>query len=256
MLKILASSLLSCIMLQQSCNSNSDTKINPAATHSDSTGFAIVELFTSEGCSSCPPADKLATVLAEDAAKNGQVVLVLSEHVDYWDRIGWKDPFSSHFFTERQGWYAGFFKEESVYTPQMVVNGVTGFVGSDKGKATTGIAAALKATHSSKKILLSATGPNPDNFTYTVPNVGKNEVLHLVLVQKSAVSKVLRGENAGRTLTHNNVVLDWKTLESPATSGSVKFKNGLVIQPGEYNVIAFVQDKGSGAISSAGFLQR
>src|SRR6185369_6535980 len=94
-------------------------------------GIAVVELFTSEGCSSCPPADD--ALAAADKAYTGHVY-VLGFHVDYWDRLGWKDPFSNASWTERQNRYAGKFDLTSIYTPQAVVNGTTQFTGSEKNR--------------------------------------------------------------------------------------------------------------------------
>jgi hypothetical protein len=100
-------------------------------------GAVLIELFTSEGCSSCPPADRLLEKLA---AENNDKVYVLSFHVDYWNYIGWKDPFSQARFSQRQRNYARQFSLESIYTPQMVVNGVAEFVGSDEQKLRAAIA--------------------------------------------------------------------------------------------------------------------
>src|SRR6516162_573115 len=104
----------------------------------------LLELFTSEGCSSCPPADRLLEILDEKQPMSGALLIVLSEHVDYWDRLGWKDPFSSAKYTERQQEYTNRYRFDGVYTPQLVVDGRYGFVGSDSREASTAIQKAIR----------------------------------------------------------------------------------------------------------------
>ena len=100
---------------------------------SDNDSFVLVELFTSQGCSSCPKADKVLEEI--NTIYKNKNVITLGFHIDYWDRLGWKDTFSKHLFTQRQYSYGQQFKNSSVYTPQMVINGKSAFVGSDKAKA-------------------------------------------------------------------------------------------------------------------------
>lgn len=118
---------LLCALIFTSCDGISQQK-EIRQTMDVESNVAVVELFTSEGCSSCPPADKLLRTIQAESKD----VYVLSYHVDYWDRLGWKDPFSQAAFTERQRDYAQQFNLESIYTPQVVINGVKEFVGSDE----------------------------------------------------------------------------------------------------------------------------
>jgi hypothetical protein len=159
----------------------------------------VVELFTSEGCSSCPPADAL---LAELASRPG--VLALSFHVDYWDRLGWRDPFSSPAATERQQRYAELLRLATVYTPQMVVDGRWQAVGSDHaevqraldsaGHTVAEVPVALAIDRGLAQIKLGAAG---DPASGAVLLIGFDR-RHVTVVQ--------RGENSGRTLAHVDVV--------------------------------------------------
>jgi len=120
----------------------------------------VVELFTSEGCSSCPPADALLQRLAA-AGQDGVRVIALGEHVDYWDRLGWKDRFSSGELTARQRTYASRFNIDSIYTPQMVVDGRTEFVGSDASAARSAITKAAAARHGTVTLALEGGPERP-----------------------------------------------------------------------------------------------
>ena len=159
----------------------------------------VVELFTSEGCSSCPPADAL---LAEFAAQPG--MLALSYHVDYWDRLGWKDPFSSAAATARQRRYADELGIDTVYTPQIVVDGRWQAVGSDRAAVSQAILAARRAPAS----LLVSLAVDQGRARVTVaPGLGEAAgAVLLVGFDRSRTDRVARGENAGRTLAHADVV--------------------------------------------------
>src|SRR5690349_8763413 len=117
----------------------------------------VIELFTSEGCSSCPPADAVLMQLEKNQPVAGAEIIALSEHVDYWNYIGWSDPFSSEAFSARQQAYAPIFGNDGVYTPQMVVDGQAEFIGSNSGKAQTAIARAAKLPKAEVKISQSRT---------------------------------------------------------------------------------------------------
>ena len=167
----------------------------------------LVELFTSEGCSSCPPADALLERLDRSQPVNGAELIVLSEHVDYWNDIGWKDPFSSHEYSERQSAYASQFGRGSVYTPQMVVDGHIEFVGSDERRATQAIESATKVP----KIPVSISSSSSDEKTITLhietgalPSsvTAESAGVFLAIADNADESQVSHGENAGRTLRH------------------------------------------------------
>lgn len=175
-------------------------------------GFAVVELFTSEGCSSCPPADDVAADLARRARASSEPVYVLAYHVHYWDNLGWPDRFASVDATNRQRAYATRMNLRSIYTPQMVINGRTEFVGSRKAEAQSHVAAALAAP-ASATITAAVAQPSPDAFTVTAslaapaaPEGTPGVRLIAALVEDGLSTNVPRGENAGATLHHDGVV--------------------------------------------------
>jgi hypothetical protein len=156
----------------------------------------VVELFTSQGCSSCPPADAFLT----DLARQRGDVLPLAFHVTYWDYLGWKDPYSLDAATARQREYARHLGEDGVYTPQMVVDGAKGFVGSSRSEGLSAIAAA------SPKPVPIAIAHDGGSLLVTVgPGAGTAQVL-VVGFDPSHETSVGRGENSGRTLRETNIV--------------------------------------------------
>jgi hypothetical protein len=170
----------------------------------------LVELFTSEGCSSCPPADTLLTRLTREKTIGSAEIVTLGFHVDYWDRLGWKDRFSSATFTARQDRYAAAWRTDRIYTPQAVVDGRVEFVGTDVGKALDALAEASKRPHA--RVALSfapATGVQPRTLQVAVePPAGaaySADVL-LAVAEDGLSSQVTAGENASRRLEHTGVV--------------------------------------------------
>jgi hypothetical protein len=168
----------------------------------------LIELFTSEGCSSCPPADALLEKLDRSQPVNGAELIVLSEHVDYWNDIGWKDPYSSHEYSERQGAYAARFGRASVYTPQMVVDGHFELVGSDERGAIEAVENETKFVKA--PLSLSAVRFDSNNKLSVHVEAGPlgpstaahSATLLLAIADDTDESQVSRGENAGRTLKH------------------------------------------------------
>jgi hypothetical protein len=169
----------------------------------------VVELFTSEGCSSCPPADQLLIKLAKEQPVEGVQIIPLGMHVTYWDQLGWKDPASLKGATERQQEYSRHFGEDRIYTPQAVIDGREELVGSDEAGVKRAIARAAKQPH--LKMQLSAS-LKPDGIyaTTTVENVpphGQEPFRTVMIVTEDAMTSVVkRGENRGRTLHHDAVV--------------------------------------------------
>src|SRR6266853_3789971 len=166
----------------------------------------LLELFTSEGCSSCPPADRLLEVLDQKQPVAGAELIVLSEHVDYWDRLGWKDPFSSPESTARQQDYTNKYNLDGVYTPQLVVDGRYGIVGSDSREVTDAIKKAIR--EQKIPIAISKVSRTGNQVTTHIElRAGQNlkgglGVLFVAIADNREESQVARGENAGRSLVH------------------------------------------------------
>ena len=198
-----------------------DPPPSPALTAPAALPAAVVELFTSEGCSSCPPADQNLGALTALAERAGRRVFGLEMHVDYWDDLGWADPFSSPVFSARQRAYAGSFGLRGIYTPQMVVNGREEFIGSHGPRAEAAIARALAAPPT-VRVAVSATRLEGPRASIRVDyRVGPTEAvdLHLAVAIDKADTRVTGGENANRVLEHRHVVLAFETRPS-TTAGS------------------------------------
>src|SRR5262249_53259615 len=166
----------------------------------------LLELFPSEGCSSCPPADEVVVILDERQPAPGAELIVLSEHVDYWDRLGWKDRFSSRQYSARQEEYASKYHLDGVYTPQLVVDGRFGLVGSDQLAAMSAI---QRAAQQPKAAMVISNAMREENqvrahieISASEVPVGRQAVLFAAIADNRAESRVTRGENGGRTLAH------------------------------------------------------
>ncbi|MEO7766026.1 MAG: DUF1223 domain-containing protein [Ferruginibacter sp.] len=203
-------------------------------------GFAVIELFTSEGCSSCPAAD---AEVEKVAASNPGNVYVLGFHVDYWNRLGWTDEFSNPAYSTRQREYADHFKLDGVYTPQVIVNGGEQMVGSDDSRLQQSVASGIQnKTNRPIQLSASATAGNTVLLTYQVEAPPSNTVTNIALVQVAAQTQVKRGENEGRTLRHINIVRDFKTVGN-GQNGSVSFNLPKGIAAKECNVLVYVQHR-------------
>lgn len=169
----------------------------------------LIELFTSEGCSSCPSADALLIRLLETQPVAGVDIIPLAFHVDYWDRLGWKDPFSTPAFTRRQQDYSAIFGADRVYTPQLVADGRAELVGSDERVALDAIRKAAALPHMDVRVSASARGTDAIRVAVEAPAAGtQTEPIDIVavLVEDRLISPVRRGENSGKTLAHSAVV--------------------------------------------------
>ncbi len=218
----------------------------------------VVELFSSEGCSSCPPADVVLDRLARDQPVPGAEVIALELHVDYWDYLGWTDPFSSAAFTTRQRAYADAFGQRGVYTPQLVVDGAADLLGSSDAGARAAIATAAREPKA--QVAVTRTG---DHVSITVTDAGEKTGpadVWLAVTEDGLSTAVRRGENAGATLSHGPVV---RTLDRvatlPGTPGAVTTKDvELTVQPSwrreGLRAVAFVQRRASLHIAGAGVL--
>lgn len=214
-------------------------------------GFAVIELFTSEGCSSCPPADELIARIQKET--NQQPVYILAFHVDYWNRLGWKDVFSSHAFSERQNQYAKWLNLQSIYTPQVVVNGKKEFVGSEDGTLHNALKTALqKSSVIQLNIKDLKASTNKVSLQYHIDGSAAGTSLILALVQKSGVSHVQSGENKGLTLAHVQIVRNISTLAIDRKNDGV---DSIVIPAGlnkqSLELIAFIQNNHTGEILAA-----
>ena len=220
----------------------------------------LVELFTSEGCEDCPPADKVLEQLIAAQPVSGGEVIGLGEHVDYWDQLGWKDRFSSHALTARQGLYAARFANDSIYTPQMVVDGRSEFVGSDAAAARRAIGKAIAQPHGVVRITLNdrsaeslALQPPALRVNLTVtdlPKITRGDQADIIvaITEDGLRTDVKRGENKGRVLTHAAVARYMATI-GEAADGSASASADIALAPDwqrdRLKVIAFVQERKS-----------
>lgn len=207
--------------------------------------IALLELYTSEGCSSCPPADQYVSGLRADGVSAQQAVL-LSEHVDYWNYIGWKDPFSSKTYTERQRWLSDLAGSRTVYTPEIFVGG------KEQRGWPRGVADTVKringlAAQADIGIALGVAGPGGLPVAVTAKSAHEGR-LYVALVESGVASQVKAGENSGRLLRHDFVVREW-LAPVPLASGGAVVSRVLALPAGaaasRLGITAFVQtDKG------------
>lgn len=224
----------------------------------------VVELFTSEGCSSCPPADRLLARLEQAQPVAGAQVIAVEEHVDYWNQLGWTDPFSSPQYRARQNDYALAFHSSDMYTPQMVVNGQVAFVGTDMNRAYREIADAVR---SATTFVNLGTHPNAKDGSLVDLSVEvdkakaakwRDSSVFLAVTERNLSTFVPRGENSGRTLRHSSVVRSFGVIGRVSPEGA---NGGQLIStlrlPAEWKrenlrAVVFVQERSSLRITGAG----
>jgi hypothetical protein len=232
--------------------------ISAAQTAQTNRTPVLVELFTSEGCSSCPPADALLAKLDHDQPIDGAEIIVLGEHVDYWDNQGWHDRFSSHQYTDRQSEYCLRLKVDGGYTPQMIVDGTDQFVGNDAPHAVRAIQHAAQ----SSKVKLILSQPVVDgrkvSASVSIPasaTAQSHVDLYAALVDPTDSTEVRGGENGGHRLQHVGVVRSLqrvgtlKDLGTKPVSFSLKAPDDA--KPGTMRVVVFAQQSDQGAVLGA-----
>jgi len=216
----------------------------------------LVELFTSEGCSSCPPADALLAKLDHDQPIQNAEIIVLGEHVDYWDNLGWHDRFSSHQYTERQSQYSARLGVDGVYTPQMIVDGTDQFVGNDSSHARRSITNAAQKS----KLSLSLSHPVVDDrkisASVSLPSASSSRgELYAALVDPTDTTDVRNGENGGRRLQHVGVVRNLQRIGSLKDLGAGPLNFSLNAPAdaklAEMRVVVFAQQGDQGGILGA-----
>lgn len=214
----------------------------------------LVELFTSEGCSSCPPADKQLAFLEANQPVAGADIITLAFHVDYWDGPGWKDAFSSAAFSERQNEYVQRMKLLSSYTPQMVVDGETELVGSDGGRAAEAITNAAK--HNKTAVEVKISGDSAEVLLDGLPD-HKSSTVYLAIAEDGLTSEVKGGENGGRKLSHISVVRKLDVLGQIAVddkkvvmSAPIHLRSGWKKE--NLKIVIFAQENDSGRVIAVG----
>jgi hypothetical protein len=213
----------------------------------------VVELFTSEGCSSCPPADELLGHLRQDLSTKNIQVIPLGFHVDYWNSLGWKDRFSSASFSQRQEQYAKSLKVDGPYTPQMVVDGTAEFVGNSAAQAQRAIS---QAASQPELAAVEISAVNPDNLAIQVKAAGSAGAANVILAitEDNLTTSVGSGENGGRTLHHAAVVRELRQvgqLHDGSFQASVPLKIEKDWKREDLRAVVFVQEGSSGKIQGA-----
>ena len=240
LLSILVLPLFFCTSDVKKSDSLAINKIETLSVADTIEPFALVQLFTSQGCSSCPSADILLDKVKSKYDSKG--VAVLSYHVDYWNRLGWKDPFSASEYTTLQNVYASKFKSRNVYTPQVVINGSIHFVGSNEDKMNGYLSKYLKNEAENSVTISKVTKKiNSISFSYDVTGNTNSKKLKVVLVIAERITPIKRGENGGKSLKNSNIVVEEITILNSNGTNTITIPS--IVNPNdELKLIAYVQN--------------
>ena len=212
-----------------------------AEATADGAHVAVVELFTSEGCSSCPKADALLGELVAETRASGRNVLLLSFHVDYWDGLGFPDPWASSAFTARQRAYARMFQQSGVYTPQAVISGTDEVLGSDASGVRARIELALsRAAPVRVDAALTPGDAGGIDVAYSLDGPIVGAVVHAALVERDLVDTPAAGENEGSTIRHDDVVRAFETTRAES-KGTVMLTVPKSVRRAHASVVVYVQ---------------
>lgn len=211
-------------------------------------GFAVVEFFTSEGCSSCPPADELMAKLQHEAKDRN--IYLLAYHVDYWDHLGWKDQFSAKQFTNRQQQYQDWLNLYVMYTPQSIINGTTEFAGYNQATFYSKVSDALATKQTTNLSLVAIADKDSLEIHFKTNLLQKNTNLFIATVQKQGTSKVELGENKGNILHHVQIVRQLNTILLHKKEGVLAIIKSDNFNIKDWEIIGFVQNNVTGTITS------
>lgn len=258
-MKIFAFISVACVLILGACGaqmaeSGRVEEPEPALSESAGREPVLVELFTSEGCSSCPPADRQLILLETQQPVAKAEVITLAFHVDYWNRLGWKDEYSSAEYSERQNSYVQRMKLDSSYTPQMVVDGQAEFVGSNSERATQAISEAAARPKSRVDVRLEGATARIriDDLKSQEPSI-----VYLAIAEDGIVTNVRAGENSGRKLPHISVVRKLEVI-GELSSADKSFTETVPIpsdpswKKDKLKYIVFVQETASGRVTAVG----
>lgn len=246
-LKITGSLLLAALFI--AClrgGNNSESGANPTTINNVTpTQTVLVELFTSQGCSSCPPADRVLQRLVNEAEEGNLAVIALSYHVDYWNRLGWTDPYSQAVFSERQRQYAQVLPDHRVYTPQMIIQGQGAHVGSREKEVRAAIQDISQQAPTSS--LLASPNPVKNDrssreIAYEITGKTNGIVLQIALIETALANDVPRGENSGHHLTHTNVVRSLTSEINPKPQGTLTIDASALGTSSNGKAVLFIQD--------------